>query len=360
MLTLLAFAALQVSDDAVDFSYVDGILGKRSIMIRTPKVRLKPPKFSPKPFGEPPAPWQFDWTTGAYVATGESYRARIEVFSQEAIRSTSRPTSVARLFGQLYSFNAARLRLDHSTEFGNGVVSVYLCFGGKSGGEQLYDIETGPEGERKVNTIYLYDLPSFTDPVEMVREIAHEYGHATLPPVGGYSAPENWSNGLLGEKLYLPYLAAARRKGEISGADTMGATADALDAWTKRNVDPLVASAALNGPRASLLAAKDKPSMDAFLGLALLTARLYGPKTMTRALIANGVLSATTFPAAAATAAEEPETTILDIPPTLRTKPIWIPLGAGRLSGAKILSKKAGWARIQASTGPVVVRGIPR
>ena len=41
---------------------------------------------------------------------------------------------------------------------------------------------------------------------EACRELAHEYGHAVLPAIGGFKSPEDWANGYLGERLFLRWL----------------------------------------------------------------------------------------------------------------------------------------------------------
>jgi hypothetical protein len=364
MLPLLALAVLQQPDTSFKADTLSGLLGKDSLLIRTPVERLPSAKRSPK------QGWEFDWTSAGYVGFPHDpsrQELRFELFSQESTQGSARPESVVRALLRLFSYNRAALNLDHSAEFAK-VVTVYLCYGGDPGGEQLFDVDNSLGGA-KVNTVYFYDLRSFTDPVETTREVAHEYGHATLPAVGGtYTAPEAWSNGLLGEKLYLSYLAEARRKGELGPEDTFGASPEALRAWVRKNVDPLVDDALLNGPRPALLAGKGKASMDAFLGLALLTSRLYGPGQLVRALFIGGT-DAKAFPAAAATAAEEREWTSLAIPAELAGKPVWVPVGDAdkreiqkRVSNAEVLETRDGWAHLQVRnpTVKVVVRGIKR
>ena len=345
---------------------MDGLLGPKTLLIRTQTERLSHPKRSPK------QGWEFDWSTAGFVGgfkppNTDLKERRFELFSQESTQGSTRPEGVVRMLLRLFSYNISYMRLEHAPEFSK-TVTVYLCFGGDPGGEQLVDVDNQTGGD-KVDTIYFYDLKSMTDPVEAVREVAHEYGHAVLPPLGGdYTAPEAWANGYLGEKLYLSYLARAREAKEkdparLYAADTLGATAPALRAWVVKNVDPLVADALTNGPRPALLARKDKAGMDAAFGLILATAQLYNPYVMCRALYANGA-DPKTFPEAAATAAAEPRQITLSIPPALRSKPIWIPIGPDRkknvVQGATEMGpRKDGWVRIQPGRTDVIVRNYP-
>ena len=372
MLTLLALAALQESGKKFrETPPYDGLLGPKTLVIRTQTERMEHPKHSPK------QGWEFDWNSAGFLTGFKSDPARMElrfrVFSQESTGGNLRAESTLRLLQRLDSYNLARLGLDHSTEF-KKVVDVYLCYGGEPGGEQTFDADAEAGGS-KVNTIYLYDLKSFTDPVEQTREVAHEYGHATLPPIGGeYTAPEAWANGYLGEKLYLSYLAGARtpvgKGGSALGPeDTFGATGAQLTAWVRKNVDPLVEDALLNGPRPDLLAGKGKASMDAFFGLALATARLYSPYVLRRALEGAGS-DPKAFPEAAGVASAEPNLTsnypklfTLNIPPAMRGRAIWVPLGPDKrrnvVQGAAIVARRDGWARIRVGSGPVNVRNDP-
>lgn len=356
MLFLIALAALQREGVVTKEETLDGVLGKGTILLRTPTGKIQPAKLSPKKFGEPPERWRFEWTTAGYIKHGGVASRCFEAFSQGPIESRVKPERTVRALMRLYSHNVDKLRLEHNPNFADGTVTVFLCEGGPAGGEQLFDVD--PQTNTKVNTIYVYDVASLTDPVEALREIAHEYGHATLPPVGGFTEPESWSNGLLGEKLYLTYFANALRTGELTTDDTLGATAQGLEKWLTANVDPLVTEAALRGPQSTLLAGKGKPSMDALLGLALWTARLYDERVMTRALFIGGN-DAKAFPDAASTAAAEPTQITLDIPAPLRGKPIWIPIGADRaksriLGAQELTPRKGGWVRIKPGASVVV------
>ena len=153
-----------------------------SMVILMNKNRLEPPKFSPKD------KLMFEWLTSAFArSTPDSpgtHPIRFRVFSQERRETDDRAISVARTLLQLWQQNYLRLRVDHSTTYNNRIVDVYLTWGGKAGGEQKFDQDDEGDRARAVNTIYIYDLKSFINPVEMLREIAHEYGHASLPPVG--------------------------------------------------------------------------------------------------------------------------------------------------------------------------------
>jgi hypothetical protein len=76
----------------------------------------------------------------------------------------------------------------------DGVVDIWLCEGGDVGGEQVG------------RNIYFYQIEKGREEVELIREVAHEWGHHIIPPIGPYEEPEEWANGCIGERLLLKLL----------------------------------------------------------------------------------------------------------------------------------------------------------
>ncbi|HEY0866580.1 MAG TPA: hypothetical protein VGE01_04350 [Fimbriimonas sp.] len=317
--------------------------------------RMPTPKLSPKRFGENKIPFEFDWLTPAYARLQPNkVSLRFRVYSQERRQEGDLAPQVAQTLLRLFDRNFWQLGIDHNPVYNDGIIDVYLCWGGQAGGEQLYDQEVVRNRPVKVNTIYIYDLASFTEPVEKLREVAHEYGHASLPPIGGFDEPEHWANGYLGEKINLAYLRDGLAKGWFTPDDTMGATQAQLDLWVKSNVEPLVAKAASDPPSEPRLAGKDKASMDAYIGLAAYMNALLPPKTFTRSMALTGSIKATDYPAGIALAVEEASQK-LQIPAYLLGKKIWVPTSDGTVTGATVLKKKGGWAQVQPKTPELTI-----
>jgi len=76
----------------------------------------------------------------------------------------------------------------------DGIVDIWLCEGGGAGGEQVG------------RNIYFYQIEKGREEVELIREVAHEWGHHIIPPIGPYEEPEEWANGYIGERLLLKLL----------------------------------------------------------------------------------------------------------------------------------------------------------
>ncbi len=322
-------------------------------------TKLPESKKSPLKFGDPPIPYEFEWVvTGLGRKSGAgnpTFDPRFSVYSQQRKEQGDLAPLVARQLLRMWDFNVQRLGFDHAFLYNQGVVDVYLCWGGQAGGEQRFDEDTEKGQLIKVNTIYIYDLPSFKDPVQMCREVAHEYGHATLPAVGGFSEPEDWANGYLGEKLYLLWLRDEMKAKRLEPVDAMGATFEQLDAWVRKNVDPLIANVAKGGPDLALMDGKGTGAMDAYIGLTLLMQAILPPRVLKACLQDSGSAKAKDFPPGILRTLEGwPTGIVLDIPAAYRNG-LWIPAGKTRIAGATVEKRRGDWAYIKPGTGVVTL-----
>lgn len=321
------------------------------LMLRLKDAKLTTPKQSPR------HGWKFDYMVAGYgraAGPPASFAMRFRVYSESPLSEGNPAEGVARMLLRLWDFNVQRLKLDHADAYGDRVIDVYLCKGGKAGGEHRFDVEERDGRRIPVSTIYVYDIASFKQPIEMAREVAHEYGHATLPPVGGFETPEDWANGYLGEKLYLSWLLGEMISKGLSPADAMGATIDDVDAFVRRNVRPLVARTLLNGPNTALLAQKGPAAMDAFLSLALYADAVLPQKAFARSLVLNQKQTALGYLSAVVEAAAESERWVLNSN-GLEGQSVWIPLGKGKLTGASGLKRQGDWVQIRVNEPTVTV-----
>jgi hypothetical protein len=311
--------------------------------------RLNPPKLSPKWFGDPPYQFEFDYFTGGYASIHNDEKAplRFRVYEQQRKETNDLSVPVTWMLLRLWEYNFNRLKIDHSSKYNTQMDDVYLCWGGKPGGEQLFDTDHELAVNQSVNTIYIYDLPSFKEPVEMAREVAHEYGHASLYPMGGFETPEDWGNGYLGEKLFLTYLRDEIVKGELTPADAMGATGEELDKWVKANVDPLIAQAASAPPNVKLLGGKGQAAMNAYIGLTLYCSQLFSDDMFQNSMKFVGSESAKDIPQAIMLAVEGVDEFQINIPACLAGRSIWIPVSKAKVKGATVLSTREGWDLIK-------------
>lgn len=325
-------------------------------LIQIPEREMRAPRLSPK------NAWEFNWVIpglGRAPSQPDVYSLRFRVYLQQRDRDMDLGPLVARNLLQLWGYNIRNLRLDHSSSYFLQLVDVYLCDLGKPGGEQRFGEDPFNTDEfgrpRRANQIYIYDLKSFVNPIEMVRELAHEYGHATLPPLGGFETPEAWGNGYFGENLYMMWLERDARAGKLQIVDTMGADPASLTAYVNRNVLPLAQRAAQNGPSAQLLKRKDRQGMDHFIGLGLHAERILPARAFQRSLILAGN-DAHRIAETIVEASAEQGTVTLRVPNDMKGKPIWIPLGKGQLNGLKPMETRMGWAKVRPTADIIRVR----
>jgi hypothetical protein len=317
--------------------------------------RLDPPKYSPKKFGDTdPMSFEFDWEVDGYSKRSpEANRMDLlfRVFSQDRKEKNDKAIEAADMLVHLWDLAYRKYKVDHLPLY-EKEVDVYLCWGGTPGGEQRLDIDQTlqkPAKDRKVNTIYIYDLASFSNPIEMAREVAHEYGHAVLAQVGGFKTPEDWGNGQLGEKLFLSWCRDEMLAGRLAPKDVMGATLPMLDDWVKKNVDPLIISNALNGPSFGLLDGTGQGSMDAFTGLVCYADSIFPNDLVGMSLRLMETNRAQDYPAALLLACQNKKRVVVSIPEILKGKDFWVPLGSGSVNGGEIVKKNGDWALIHQS-----------
>lgn len=318
--------------------------GEPRIQVIENLERLDPPKLSPK------EKWMFEWVVsgmGREQTGSEPYRLRIRTFAQQKKESEDPAARVTRMAMRMWDFLVRKLRIAQKEMYDDGRVHFYLAFGGKAGGEQLFDEDVEGGRARKVNTIYIYQVQNIKDPLELAREVAHEYGHAVLPPVGGFKEPEEWANGHVGEKLFLKYLRDEYKAGRLNAEDVCGAPLDRLDQFVQREADAMALDVWKNGPEIDRMGGSGAPAMDAYLSLVLYAYEALPIEAFRRSLLLIGSVSARDYPAAVILAASERESFVVSPPKSLAGKDVWIPLGKGKLTGGGVIKKSGDWALVR-------------
>lgn len=151
-------------------------------------------------------------------------------------------------------------------------VEVWLSLEGEAGGEQINQ------------HLYVYDLLSSRSGLEWARELAHEYGHYLLPGASGYAEPENWANGVLGERLFLSWIREAVGAKLVDSDQIPWVSTAEIDDYCAKQVDPLTDKFCSAPPDITLLSAKDKKAFNAFTGLMLYADSVYGEGALMKML----------------------------------------------------------------------------
>ncbi len=338
-------------------SFKSSETGKETLQLRLLFNKQVPAKVSPM------HDWSFDYVTSGYamVRDGQSLNLRFRTYTQDRKQDPHWDISQwsTRMLLRLWDFNANRLKIDHN--FLNSapkVVDVYLCQDGDAGGEQRLDHD--PKGsDNRVNTIYIYQIKKFPSEFEMARELAHEYGHATLPQIRGYDAPEDYANGQLGERLYLKWLNDAFVGDKLNEDDAVGARRPDVTNYIKTKVTPLVQRIAANGPDTALLKKSSESAFYEYVALVMYAEAVTPPLCLERSLKSNLGAHGDAYETQLTQAASEVSAWTVKIPPGFSDKPFYIPLGSGTVTGAKLLSRKGKWAKVQRMGQKITVKNPP-
>lgn len=311
-----------------------------------PVASANPPKKSPK------HDWTFDRLTEVALIDSAEPKIRFRVWSQSATQSMLNPHLVASFLGKLYTYNMTKLRLDHSYLYGDQCVDVYLCGDGSPGGEQFFgedDVWRDQTGRRsKVNSIFVYEVDTLDDPLEACRELAHEYGHATLPPISIPGGREEWANGHLGERLYLSWLARDMKSQKVKPEQVFGATLTDLARYSSAKIVPLLQALDKRFPDRADLDRKNDTAFSAYLACAVYLERTLPADIFRRALVLNQSQTSSGFLKAVFEALDEPESPVAIAPPIAGQQVFWVPKGSGTLLNCKVLSTAGEWAKVQA------------
>lgn len=326
------------------------------LLMHVPLKALEQPKQSPV------HGWTYSYIVAGMGRVGSSgqYNQRFRIYTQEPVGEQSPGFQVTRMLMRLWDYNVQYLGLDHATSYGR-TVDVYLSKDGKAGGEQRITMDPqtlDPSGRAsRVNVVHIYDLATFTNPLEKAREVAHEYGHATLPAIGGYSAPESWANGDVGERIYLQWLYDDMLAGRAGFFDTADAKKEDIAKYLAEKVDPLVKQIASNGPQASVLQGTDRAAFFEYVALVVYGEAILPRPAFRRFLLLTGDgHGKQALPEIVNAAAEVPT---LTIPAPAGLTQFWVPLGKGRVTKGTVLRKRGDWAEVKAAEGQVVITNPP-
>ena len=160
--------------------------------------------------------------------------------------------------------------LGRSPYGGTDPFDVWLCRQGAAGGDEWH------------RNIYFYDLDDARSSIEWIREIAHEYSHMALPPIGGYTAPEYWANGYYGERLLVRWL--ARTPGDPALVQQIWGDFSGWPNFDRLLIAPAIALYKAHERDPVLAAQTDETGMRYLIGQMLVFDDKYGDKRLANAL----------------------------------------------------------------------------
>jgi hypothetical protein len=223
---------------------------------------------------DPKYGWQFAVVCYGYFRTEHLSQPelRFRIYAQQ---TEDLPTAqkVCRLLLRLQELAWMKLRLQVNLQ-GERVLNVWLCRQGNAGGEQWR------------NHLYIYSIQEIQHPIDWLREVAHEFSHAIVPGITGYTAPEPWANGYVGERLFLTWLEPLVGIGQLTPEDVCGASLEDIRQFVRQRCIPL-RNVWLNGglPEHDFQRT-DAVGMGTLIGLVLYVDSVYG-SSMLRATFAR-------------------------------------------------------------------------
>ncbi len=236
---------------------------------------------------------------------------RFRVYAQ-AVDDLPQAQRVCRLLLRLQQIAWQRVRLQVNLQ-GERVLNVWLCRQGNAGGEQWR------------NNLYIYSVQELHSPVEWVREVAHEFSHALFPGITGYTLPEPWANGYLGERLLMTWIAPLAESGSLTTDDLCGASAPDVRNFVAQRCLPLRNRWLTEGFPKEGFTRTDASGMATLIGFVLYLDSVYGSSTLraTFARLAEPHATAL-WKAFTESVKEADEVTIL---PPDRASALWLPAG---------------------------------
>lgn len=223
---------------------------------------------------DPKYGWQFAAACYGYFRNEHLSQPelRFRVYVQQ-LEDLPRAQKVCRLLLRLQQVAWHKLRLQVNMQ-GERVLNVWLCRQGNAGGEQWR------------NNLYIYSIQQVHNPLEWLREVAHELSHALLPGITGYTLPEPWANGYMGERLFLMWLAPLLNNGQLTPSDLCDASAEDVRSFVQQRCLPLRNQWMTGGFPKDKFQRRDALGMGALIGHALYIDSVYG-HTMLRATFAR-------------------------------------------------------------------------
>lgn len=231
-------------------------------------VLVVPKPFLPTPATDPAQGQSFSKITYLYTGTDAlSVFCRVRYTDTSDAPLAARMARLLRLLSQTLHDKTGWEADGSDTPF-----DVWLCRAGKPGGEQFG------------RNIFFYELDAPRSSIEWVREIAHEFSHLALPPIGGYTDPEYWASGYLGERLLVRWL--ERTPGGAARVEATWGNFSGAANFNRLLIAPALALYAKIGPSPKWLARTDADGMRYLIGQALTVDDKYGARALGEAFAA--------------------------------------------------------------------------
>ena len=174
---------------------------------------------------------------------------------------------VARVAARLMQLHRQLFKRETTFPRGASVADVWLI--------PAQNGKTDIGGETRDANVYIFAASTIKTPIELIRTVAHEWGHLTIPAARGFSEPESDAAGYLGERVYMFAMTFPLRNDPPEPYPKDAATLDALIAYNERQTIPLMKRYAAAGPLSPVLRGDNTAAMDYYIGMVLTCLETY-------------------------------------------------------------------------------------
>ncbi len=276
----------------------------------------------------------FGWTF-----TGVQQTSVADVSVQTWVQSTEdlpKAADVTRLVAVI--LNGMNRRLGQPFLPAGRRVQIWMTRQGDTGGEQVRD------------AIYLYRIHDPVAPEELLRVIAHELGHQWLPGIRGFTSPEPYANGAMGEVLFIRWVIEDMSPDER----LLGLDVQAINQWYSRRygalLDGWLSAPIQQEPRLHL---SNAVGMRTLAGFCMWIERIHGSSTLAEVLLNLPGHRASDLLAAMKRVLQEFQSIKVMVPPGRSSVVIWLTAGVYRQNAAAQAARtltvaRSGWTNIAA------------
>ncbi len=308
------------------------------VMIPSLLVASPQPSVRSLPAIDPTYRWSFgqvvrmrDSETGAFDNT-------IQVHTQSSLHTELAQQTLIAASGMVQLLKAHLGRMFRISE--SGGLHIWLCENGESGGQLSKD------------NLYIFSIGKERTPPQRCRELAHELGHSALPGISGYTDPEPWANGYLGEQMLLRWLDQAMKDGTAKPEQYFGTASKELTEMVASRYDNLLAAWRNGQFTETDLNRRDSVGMKALIGFVAYIQTTYGDEILSESF--RRLMSPTALELSAAF-----ERSVNDSLPSrlMISQPTRIYVPAGRVKMGTLpeqIVKKPEWRKVNASPSAAV------
>ncbi|MHB1460798.1 MAG: hypothetical protein ACYC1M_05920 [Armatimonadota bacterium] len=232
-----------------------------SLLMASPQPSVRSSQAS-----DPTYRWNFSYIVRMRDTETGQFDNTIQVHTQTTASVELAQQTLAAAAGMVQLLKDHLGRMFRISESGN--LHIWLCENGESGGQLSKD------------NLYIFSIGKERTPAQRCRELAHELGHSALPGISGYTEPEPWANGYLGEQMLLRWLDQSMKDGTAKPVQYFGAAPKEITEMVTSRYENLLAAWRNGQFTEADLNRRDSVGMKALIGFVAYIQTTYGDEML--------------------------------------------------------------------------------